>query len=181
MRLFSVHTVEQRHRRITVAAKDAFSAERAVRARLSRGARIVERPVPLEEIDTLASGRGALALLLATAYLPRDAAPMTVGDWVRLAGSAGTADEAEALNVRLAPLGLRVLDDTLWIGTASRIPSLALIYDGTEWSGRGLADALRQLPGARPALKTFAGMRSRCLGIALSVVFEQTPPHEAAA
>ncbi|WP_374291749.1 hypothetical protein [Paenirhodobacter enshiensis] len=86
-----------------------------------------------------------------------------------------------ALNVRLAPLGLRVLDDTLWIGTASRIPSLALIYDGTEWSGRGLADALRQLPGARPALKTFAGMRSRCLGIALSVVFEQTPPHEAAA
>lgn len=181
MRLFTVNTVETRRRAWTVAARDAHAAERAVRARLPRGARITERPVPVEDIDTTASGEAALAQLLGTPYLPRDGAPMMIEDWVLLALGNDEGPGRDAVNTRLAPAGLRVADDCLWIGSAACIPAMGLIFEGTEWAGRGLADALRLLPGARTRHMTYAGRRARSIGLPLAQVFAVQPVAEARA
>jgi len=176
MRIFSLQTVEQRHRTHHIAAPDAASAERALRARLPRGARISHGAVAFDHAADRASAEGAIARLLATDYLPIDDNDAMIEDWVLMARQSPDAETLAQVNAALGPAGLRVTDeDMLWIGSAASIPAMGLIFEATEWAGQGLTNALRRSVGAKLSNMTFAGRRARAVGLPLAVVFAVQP------
>lgn len=178
MKIFSLHTIEQRHRTHRIAARDAAAAERALKSRLPRGARIIERAVAVDIDADASSAEAAISHLLSTDFLPLDAGiDAKIEDWVLHARSQRHLPATLArINAGLGPVGLRVsADDQLWIGSAASVPAIGLIFEGTEWAGTGLTSALRHMTGAQLSNMTFAGKRARAVGLPLAVVFAVQP------
>lgn len=176
MRLFSIPTVETRRRLWRVAAPDAATAERALRAQLPAGSKIVASATPCDPAHDLSSAEQALARLLSTDYLPHGGTPQKLEDWVLRARAAGAGDDRAQANAALGPMGLRLDDhDCLWVGSAVSVPALALMFAGTTWAGQGLTAALRRVPGMRLCNMTFAGRRARAVGLPLTFVFAAQP------
>lgn len=176
MRLFVLHTTETLKRAHRIAAPDADTAVRLLRANLAPGQKLVGAAEPLDHCADSASGEEALARLLSAPYLDHQGDPLRVEDWVLTARS-DAADRAQ-VNPLLAPIGLRVTDDDqLLVASANSIPGLGLIFAGTKWAGPGLARALAALPGAeRPKIsRTFAGRACRVVALPLSTVFAVQP------
>jgi hypothetical protein len=178
MRLYTLQTVETRRRSWRIPAPDAASAERALRASLPPGVRIIDHATPCDHSANAASAEGALARLLGTDYLHYDGAAQKIEDWIlrareHLAAGGFALDQTNAL---LAPAGLRVYPgDMIWIASAASCPAMAMIFAGTQWAGQGLTNALRQMKGADLANLTFAGKRARAVGLPLSAVFAIQP------
>lgn len=172
MRLYSVQTEQTRRRAWRVAARDEQNALRAVRASMPPGARIIGTPELCDHGMDDGSGKEALGILLGQEYLADDTgAPMLIEDWVLRAHSLAHVHDGYArVNARLAPVGLRVYGPTFYVGSAASLPSLALIFEGTQWAGQGLTAALRRIEGARPTNMTFQGQRSRAVGLPMSLI-----------
>lgn len=176
MRIFQIVTAETLHRTHRVAAGSAAQAEKAMRAALRPGQRIVESARPVDHAADEASGEEAIARLLGTEYLEHSGATRLVEDWV-LDGRRG-ALARERANTVLAPIGLRISeDDRLWVASADCVPGLALVFEGTQWAGAGLRNALAAIDGAERSRHplTFAGRRARATAIPLSVIFAVQP------
>lgn len=171
MRLFTVPTVETRRRTYTVAAPDAASATAAIRAQLPKGARVLATAIERDHDAETALGEDALAYLLGQDYLPDENRDMKIEDWVLRAAATDTPAERARVNALLAPVGLRVDDRTLWVGSAQSVPAMGLIFAGTQWAGAALGAALRRIPGAELSNMCFAGKRARAIGLPLAAIF----------
>lgn len=181
MRIFQITTTETLRRAHRVAASSAAEAEKALRASLRPGQRIVESARLVDHHVTAASGEEAIARLLGTDYVDCNGKAMKVEDWVLDARRGVLA--RERANAVLAPIGLRISEhDSLWIASADCVPGLGLIFEGTQWAGAGLRTALGALDGAEISRHplTFAGRRARATALPLSNIFA-VQPQEASA
>lgn len=177
MYLFSVEIEQRRTRRVTVPAPSAEAAKIGARVLLRPNDRIVGVDRALSDIDPKTEADVAsdivAAILDKEVPGPRGLG-MTVTEWIdRL-----KAEERPLRNdadLALARCGLRFDAGDLHIGSPGVIPALAIWFNGTAYCGPQLHATLRRLPGAKPSVRTFAGIRSRSVGVPLKAAV----PHAA--
>lgn len=177
MYLFSVEIEQRRTRRVTVPAPTAEAAKIGARVLLRPNDRIVSvsciRSAP-DPKDLIGQATDIVATILDKEVPSPRGIGLTVIEWIERLKSPNRAVRADA-DLALARCGLRFDEGDLHIGSPNVIPALAIWFDGTAYSGQQLHATLRRLPDAKPSVRTFAGIRSRAVGVPL----RSAAPHAA--
>lgn len=176
MKLYTITIEERRRLQIRSVATDAAGARQQVRAQLNRQGRQAKILTSFEADNDpgAASGRDALARLMGREFLALGGNVASIGEWVRHGetalsqGRAGT-DRARMVNASLALAGMRLVGIdracTLFIANSRAFTFLIDAFHGTRWAEGGWAGALRAIEGATLSNLTFAGQRSRAVGV----------------